>query len=290
MAQTVSYLVQPRHEVTLRSLLHSDGFSFADHQYAFWRGSYEGTTVIFYQSGKVLVQGKNIAPIAELLINQGFLASPEHGHDRWIGVDESGKGDYFGPLVVAAVVIDNQTKEQILKLGCRDCKSLSVKKIFAIASHIKKVCPYAIRAIMPVDYNERIRAAGTLNRLLAQAHADVIEELSEKASCSFAVSDQFGNKSLILNVLKSKNCSIRLEQRHRAEDDIAVAAASVVARDTFIDAMETMGREYEMTFPRGASSQVITAGQLFVQRYGTEQLGNVAKLHFRTTDSVLDLP
>ncbi|WML67576.1 MAG: Ribonuclease HIII [Methanoregula sp. SKADARSKE-2] len=210
-----------------------------------------------------------------------------------IGTDESGKGDYFGPLVVAAVYIDEQSAAELRTIGVRDSKTCTNTEIRLLAEEIKHLCAgrFAIVEFSPEDYNqlyEQLRSEGkNLNTMLAWGHAKAIEELLGKVDCHFALCDKFGDERLIRGKLRKKGKTLRLIQLPRAEQNIAVAAASILARARFLEKMEAMSERCGMMFPRGASTGVLVAVKQFVARSGPHDLFFVAKLHFRTTEDVL---
>ena len=191
-----------------------------------------------------------------------------------IGTDESGKGDYFGPLVVAAVYVDETSAGELRSAGVRDSKTCTNGEITEIAENIMQTCAgkFVIVEITPVKYNrlyEQLRSEGkNLNSMLAWGHAKAIEELLEKAGAPTVLSDKFGDERLILGKLQEKGKAVRLVQMHRAEQNIAVAAASILARARFLEKIAAMSEKYGMTFPLGASAGVITAGKQFVAKFG----------------------
>lgn len=204
-----------------------------------------------------------------------------------IGVDESGKGDYFGPLVIAGVYVAGDHEAHLRAAGVRDSKTLSDKKATAIAEHVRALCPSTLVVIGPERYNSLYDAFQNLNRLLAWGHARAIENLLAKVSCTRVVSDQFGDERFLENALMKKGRAVTLVQRPRAEDEVAVAAASILARAEFLRRLQELSSRYGVPLPKGASDGVIAAGKAFVRRYGADALGQVAKLHFRTTAGVL---
>jgi len=204
-----------------------------------------------------------------------------------IGIDESGKGDYFGPLVVAAVFVDATTQDELALMQVRDSKKISDGRILEMASDIKSICPHSVIAIGPQKYNELYAKIRNLNRLLAWGHAKALETLLEQVSCERAISDQFGDERLILNALQEKGRKIILEQRTKAESDLAVAAASILARAEFLIRLKRLSEEIGTTLPKGASPAVELAGKMVVKKQGQVRLGTVAKLHFKTTKAVL---
>ncbi len=204
-----------------------------------------------------------------------------------IGIDESGKGDYFGPLVIAAVFVDAITQAELALMNVRDSKKISDGRILEMAPDIRIICPHSIIAIGPQRYNELYVKIRNLNRLLAWGHAKALETLLEKVLCGRAIADQFGDERLILNALQEKGRTIILEQRHKAESDLAVAAASILARAEFLLRLKRLSDEIGTTLPKGASPAVELAGRMIVKKHGEEQLGSIAKLHFKTTQAVL---
>jgi ribonuclease HIII len=204
-----------------------------------------------------------------------------------IGIDESGKGDYFGPLVIAGVYVAREQEEPLRAAGVRDSKALSDKKVAAFAEQIRVLCPFTIVAIGPERYNSLQTSFKNLNHLLAWGHARAIENLLEKVPCNRVVADQFGDERFLKNALLAKGRTVTLIQKPRAEEEIAVAAASIIARAEFLRRLQELSSRYGIALPKGASDTVITAGKEFVRRHGKETLSQVAKLHFRTTASVL---
>jgi ribonuclease HIII len=213
-----------------------------------------------------------------------------HNKIERIGIDESGKGDYFGPLVIAAVFVDATTQGELRLMQVRDSKKISDGRILEMAPDIKTICPHSVIAIGPQKYNELYAKIRNLNRLLAWGHAKALETLLERVTCERAISDQFGNERLILNVLQEKGRKIVLEQRTKAESDLAVAAASILARAEFLLRLKRLSSEVGTTLPKGASPAVELAAKMIVKKHGQERLGLVAKLHFKTTKAVLAGP
>jgi ribonuclease HIII len=203
-----------------------------------------------------------------------------------IGIDESGKGDYFGPLVVAAVHVTPEIEPDLKLMEVRDSKKISDGRVLEIARDLRQVCKHSIVAIGPQRYNELYAKIGNLNRLLAWGHARALENLLAQADCGLAISDQFGDERYILNALLEKGKRIQLVQRTKAEDDLAVAAASILARAEFLLRLKRLSEEVGTALPKGASN-VELAARMVVKKHGKDRLGTVAKLHFKTTKSVL---
>lgn len=204
-----------------------------------------------------------------------------------IGIDESGKGDYFGPLVIAAVFVTPALEQDLALMQVRDSKKISDGRILELAPDIRLLCPHSLVAIGPQRYNELYAKIKNLNRLLAWGHARALENLLQQVECDLAIADQFGDERLILNALQEKGKQIRLVQRTKAESDLAVAAASILARAEFLQRLDRLSQELNTTLPKGASPAVELAGRMVVKKYGRDRLGTVAKLHFETTKQVL---
>ena len=207
-----------------------------------------------------------------------------------IGIDEAGKGDYFGPLVVAGVYVDKQIAAQLLNAGVRDSKLISDARILALAEEIKVICQGKghILSYSPERYNQVYQETSNLNLLLAKAHAQVIANLQKRTASTIALVDQFGDASLVPALLQKLGCHIGLEQRPRAEEDVAVAAASIVARAEFVQQIAKLSKSVGVSLPKGASNpDIIAVGREIVAGAGQETLGKVAKLHFKTTQAIL---
>jgi ribonuclease HIII len=204
-----------------------------------------------------------------------------------IGIDESGKGDYFGPLVIAGVLVTPADEPDLRLMQVRDSKRISDGRILDMAPDIRQICRHSIVAIGPQRYNELYAKIKNLNRLLAWGHARALENLLEHADCALAISDQFGDERFILNALLEKGKKIQLIQRPKAEEDLAVAAASILARAEFLLRLKRLSDEIGLSLPKGASHAVEMAARSVVRKLGRERLEGVAKLHFKTTQSVL---
>ena len=203
-----------------------------------------------------------------------------------IGTDESGKGDFFGPLVIAGVMVNEENAKYFLDLGIKDSKKLSDKKMLSMSVEIKKRAPYSIIAISNPKYNELYNSMKNLNKLLAWGHARAIENVLEKKHCEYALSDKFGDESLIQSALMKNGRQIRLEQMCKAESDIAVAAASVLARATYVQKIADMEKFYGITFQKGCSNLVKDTAKIFIEKYGKDRLSEVCKKHFKTYNEV----
>lgn len=203
--------------------------------------------------------------------------------DYIAGVDESGKGDYFGPLVIAAAAVGDLEKPILMDLYVRDSKKMTDSRILSVARTIKEQVPHDLVVVMPDRYNDLYQKIGNLNKLLAWGHARAIENLLGKVECATVISDQFANANVLERALMEKGRKVELIQQVRGESELAVATASVLARAEFLIAMDRLSREFDLTLPKGGGSLVDTAGVKFIRKHGVEAMRRVAKLHFKNT-------
>ncbi len=285
----------------LRGLLQQQGFEFLEKDHAQFAARKGKLNVTVYNKGpKVLVQGKETQEFVQftlepLVLQEAKLGYEEELHPEMfephIGIDESGKGDFFGPLVIAAVYTDRECARRLLDAGIVDSKKIgSDAKIKQLAEIIRETggLEFEMVAIGPARYNELYRKIGNLNRLLAWGHARVLENLLKKVpDCPRALSDQFANPAVLKKSLMEKGRTIALEQKTKAESDLAVAAASILARERFVLWMERAGEEYGLKMPKGASAQVKAVAKQLVEKIGPGILEDIAKTHFKTASEVL---
>jgi ribonuclease HIII len=278
----------------LRQDLLEQGFQLTTPPYTIFSALKKGVSCTLYTSGKLTVQGKEMKEFITFYLEPEILQSIAYSYPETqvsmstrIGIDESGKGDFFGPLCIAGVQADEEKIKELLKLGVRDSKLIGDGTIRKISAQIKKTCPHAIVFISPKKYNELYANFHNLNRLLAWGHATAIGELVLKTDCRNVIIDQFANEYVVKHALKQKNLEVELTQQHRAEADPVVAAASILARAAFLEGLEKLGKQFEIELPKGASSQVIKVGKQLVRKFGKEVLEQVAKLHFKTKEEIL---
>jgi ribonuclease HIII len=208
---------------------------------------------------------------------------PEPEDQPTIGLDETGKGDYFGPLVVAAVC---GKPDALRALGVADSKRVADTRCVRLAREIRESFEAETVVIQPVRYNELYGRMKNLNKLLAWAHARALENLLERVDASLVVADQFAHARVLQEALLEKGRTVNLKQMHRAESHPSVAAASIVARAEFIERLEELGHDHGLHLPKGAGAPVDAAGIRIVQSGGVDLLRKVAKLHFRTTQKI----
>ncbi|MFQ5843465.1 MAG: ribonuclease HIII, partial [Planctomycetota bacterium] len=241
-----------------------------------------------YRSGKVVVQGKGEAAF---LRSYGLAAPPAPAlPGPTAGSDESGKGDYFGPLTVAAVVVTPGQEAELVRAGVRDSKKMGDPKILRAAAAVRALCPYAVRALDPAEYNQRHDRQKNVALFLSTLHAQAIAEAVQKGkNCRRVVIDQFTFADRLEEALARKNVDLPLEIRPHAEQDPAVAAASVLARAEFLLGLQELGAEHGTELPKGAGPQVERVARELFRAGGLELLRSVAKVHFKTTQRVTGL-
>jgi ribonuclease HIII len=286
----------------LKRDLEARGFMLRDLPYAHFAAEHRGekVNVAMYTSGKLVIQGKGTTDFVQFYLEPQLLGEAKLGYEHIldptmleprIGVDESGKGDFFGPLVIAGAFLNEAAAYNMMEIGVRDSKMIkSDARIADIAKEIRLTdgCVTDVVAISPEKYNELQAKMGSVNNLLGWGHARVIENLLGRVDSPKAISDQFGNKKIIEKALMERGRKIELVQRHKAESDLAVAAASIIARNEFVMRLQKLGKEYGVELPKGASAAVQAAGVELVKKHGRDALAKVAKMHFRTSQKVLE--
>mgnify|MGYP000187340361 CR=1 FL=1 len=284
----------------LKSVLQDGCYTFEAKPYCLYAATKNKLNVLVYEKGpKVLVQGKETEDFVTNVLEPLILGVAELGYEEvhhpemyepHIGVDESGKGDFFGPLVIAGVYVDANVARKLRELGVVDSKKISSDaKISQLAAAIRSVAGlrWEVVQINPTKYNELYSKFGNLNRLLAWGHATSIESLVEKVpDCPRALSDQFANPTVLQRALRAKGCQIELIQRTKAESDPAVAAASILARDAFVKWLDQNGSRFEIELPKGVSNVVKENARKIYDKAGRPGLATVAKMHFKTASEV----
>lgn len=272
----------------------NQGFEITKPAYTIFSAKKKGISCTLYQSGKLMVQGKDMVEFLEFYLEPQILGTFSFSYQDLdintsarIGIDESGKGDFFGPLCIAGVHAEGDAVAQLKKLGVKDSKALSDSSIIKIGNKIRAEFVHHVVKINPPKYNELYAQFKNLNYLLAWGHATTIEQLVERTQCREVIIDQFANENVVLTALKRKKMEVKLTQRHRAEEDLVVAAASILARQTFLEALAQLSEKYKMQIPKGASAETIRVGKALVREYGGEVLEQTAKMHFKTLDAIL---
>jgi ribonuclease HIII len=256
--------------------------------HAVWAGRIPTVRAVLYASGKLVLQGKDAARAAEELFGEAPAPATAAGvavRVPTVGSDETGKGDFLGPLVVAAALVRPGQEALLAEYGVRDSKDVGDREAGEIAALLRQTLPCAVVAIDPPRYNELHREMGAnLNRLLAWAHGKAIEEVLAKpgaAGAAALVVDQFAKGPLLPRALGPRARALPLEMRPRAEDHPAVAAASLLARDAFLAALRRLGGEIGVPLAKGSGPPADQAARRVVAKGGRALLERVAKMHFR---------
>jgi ribonuclease HIII len=270
------------------------GFTLTQPPYTLFSGQKKGVSCTLYASGKLVVQGKDMAEFIEFYLEPEILKSFVYtnktvGLDTGsrIGIDESGKGDLFGPLCVAGVQAAGAGIEKLVEMGVADSKTLNDKKILEMAPKIRAGFAWHVIRLGPEKYNELYPKFKNLNTMLAWGHAATIDALVQKTGCRRVIIDQFAAEWQVETALKKKNVEVDLTQRTKGEEDVVVAAASIIARETFLLALQKMEEEWGVHFQKGASSLTKKAGKAFIEKHGIEMLPKVCKMHFKTVGELM---
>ncbi len=287
----------------LRVLISDKGFRIDEKPHCLYAGAGDKVNIAVYAKGpKVVVQGRGAEDFVKFTLEPEVLGVAEMGYEEvihperytpHIGVDESGKGDFFGPLVIAGVYADAEVARALQAMGVMDSKRISGDaRIETLARQMRTIpgLVFDVIVIGPERYNALYLKFGNLNKLLAWGHAKVIENLLERVpGCPRALSDQFANPRVLQNALQARGQKILLQQRTKAESDPAVAAASIFARQGFVQWLRETGDRLGVDLPKGASNAVKSAAGNVTARHGPAMLEQVAKMHFRTARELGDL-
>ena len=292
----------------LEKYIREHAFKTREVPYARFAGEKDQVNVVFYESGKLVVQGKGTQEFVEFVLEPEILQQARLGYENVLnpetllprlGIDESGKGDFFGPLCVAGVYVNESVVRTWQEQGIKDSKQIGSDRRIAELAKVIRQTPGCISVVVPIGnqaYNRLYQTMRSVNNLLAWGHARVIENLLGQQERMVpapvrAISDQFASsKATVADALMKLGRNLELIQRHKAEEDLAVAAASILARDEFVMRLARLSKQYGMELPKGASATVDAAAKEFVARHGAEALGNVAKMHFRTALRAQGLP
>lgn len=297
---TITKKLTPEQQARLEHVLRDGNYRLFPVEHARVAAEIPGLRVVLYTSGTCVAQGAGVQDWVLFTLEPEVLMSAESGYEAELyaeavsphaGVDESGKGDFFGPMVIAAAYVDEAICEEFTRLNVRDSKRItSDVAAQRLADQIRRVLKtrFAVVTIPPRAYNRLYTKMRSVNNMLAWGHATALEELLERVpNCPRAVADQFGPEHQIRRQLKTRGRSIQLVQRPKAESDLAVAAASILARDGFLRGLVQIRKEAGVEIPKGASAAVRAAAVALVRARGPAFLLETAKTHFRTADQVL---
>ena len=310
MPPLTSYTVRlnPAQAKTLEVYLREHDYEMLDQPYASYSARKKGHNVTLYTTGKLVVQGKETQEFVEFILEPLILQEAKVGYEEVLnpelltprlGVDESGKGDFFGPMCIAGVYVNQHFIQEWKHANIRDSKNIgSDRKIGDLAKLIRTTpgCVYSVVPIGNEAYNRLYTKMRSVNSILAWGHARVIENLLAQAPKMNpppvrAISDQFAStKDVVEKALMALGRDLELVQRHKAEEDLAVAAASILARDEFVTRLHRLGQQYGLALPKGASDLVEKAAREFISLHGAANLPKIAKMHFRTAYRVQGLP
>lgn len=288
-------------QATLVRLLKAGNYIPREVEHTIVAAEGQDCNIALYKSGKCLVQGSGAQDWVTFMLEPQILLEAHLGYEKVLnpeasrphmGIDESGKGDFFGPLVIAAAYADERLTDTLQEMNVRDSKTItSDRKALEMARDIRKLLGerFALVTIGPRAYNRLYAGMRNVNKILAWGHARAIENLLEKVpDCPRAISDQFGPKRQIEQALMKKGRKIELVQRHKAESDMAVAAASILARAGFLLALIDLQKKFGVPIPKGASAQVQDTAVKLIGKNKPEILLDIAKCHFKTADVVLE--
>lgn len=272
----------------LKTDLIAQGFTLGHPPYTLFQAKKRGLSCTLYASGKLVVQGSAMREFIENYLEPELLGEVRYGYESHladptarIGIDESGKGDFFGPLSVAGLFAEGSSVGALIEMGVKDSKQLSDATILKLASRLRTNYVHHIIRLNPEKYNELYQRFGNLNSLLAWCHATTIAALAEKTGCRRAHIDQFAKEHVVENALK-RHGEFVLIQRHKAEQDPVVAGASILARADFLTGLENLESLAHERLPKGASQAVVSCARRLAEREGLGILKSVAKIHFST--------
>jgi ribonuclease HIII len=210
------------------------------------------------------------------------------------GSDEAGKGDYFGPLVGAGVILLERQARELLAAGFMDSKKLADSKIRKLAADFRRrfAGRYRVIALKPAKYNELYEKFSAqkknLNHLLAWLHGTLIKDLfGRDAGLKTFVVDRFARESYLEYYFQDFKDRAELVQKTKGERNIAVAAASILARDAYLSWHDEQEQALGFRLPYGAANIVTEKAGEIVRKKGADILSDYAKLHFRNTAVIL---
>lgn len=272
-----------------------------EHALFAFKGKVFGVNVVGYKSGKLVIQGKGTEDFVSFVLEpeitkEARLGYDEARHPEWFeahaGLDESGKGDFFGPLVSACVIADKAMVKKWIEVGIKDSKRVtSDAEMFRFEKIIRETPGVVVKTAFAnmAKYNELyVKFKSNLNLLLAWFHAKCLQEALKERQVPWGMLDQFSKEPLVQSYFKNTDFDLRMQTK--AESDPVVAAASIVARAEYVRQMERLSEKAGMKLQKGASSAVKEQGQKLIDKYGKDELGNFVKMHFKTAYEVLGLP
>lgn len=278
------------------------GFYHVDYSRFAFKGARDDVNIVAYKSGKVVIQGKGTEAFVQNVIETEITGSPELGyeevhHPEWYewhaGLDEAGKGDFFGPLVSCCVIAGEEAVRAFREAGVKDSKTLTDASILRLEKIILKTKGVVVEKTWAgMDkYNQMMaRPGANLNHLLAWYHAKALQRALEKRPVEWGMVDQFSKTPLTQRQLKKDGVDFDLRMQTKAEADPVVAAASICARAEYVRQLKKLSTEFGEELKKGVSAKVKEQGRTIVEKLGPHRLKDFAKVHFRTAYEVLGLP
>ncbi len=274
--------MDPAKQAEISSTLTGKGFSMQENEHAFWRAKSKDLTVIFYKNGSVLLQGAQDAAEGILDLFGGPQSDVPFVYPV-LGLDESGKGDYFGPLVLAAaVIVTGEEENSAIETGVKDSKKLNDNSIRKIYSIIKDSIGHEVRVIEPAEYNELYRKFGNMNHLMDSVYRDLVLNFSMSAYNTVILDKFSSSETMNDSFRKTMRCETVITEK--GERFTAVAAASIFARFFFIDWLEKYSAQTGIALPKGSGYE----SSMLFKRLRTElprrEFENLAKAHFKAQE------
>ena len=278
--------------------------------YAVFQVKQYDCVITLYESGKVMFQGLGADIEASMWkdleshfndrdIDSEVKAKDEKDDDKTyyyydaIGSDEVGTGDYFGPIIVTATLVNKDTRKLLEELKIMDSKKMTDDKILRCAPIIMKKIPYVTFTLSNEKFNDLSGKGFNMNKIKAILHNRVLYELSNKGfSYHKIIVDQFTTPRSYFSYLKQENVTDKVtkitfltkgESKH-----LSVAAASVISRYIFLQEMDKLSNKYGVTLLKGASDKVDDVGKKIVSKYGKAELNKIAKINFKNTEKILN--
>lgn len=285
----------------LESILEARGWTPFDVPYSRFAFRGRDCNVTAYDKRRVVViAGKGTEDFVMNVLEAEVTQAPKLGYDEilhpdWFephaGLDESGKGDFFGPLITATVIAEKPAVEAWIKAGVKDSKRIMEGQIFKLDRIIRET-PGVVVEVFPwtmPKYNElMLKKTANTNRLLGWQHAKGLLRALEKKWVPWGLLDQFSEEPLVQKELEKQGLkNFVLKMRTKAEEDPVVAAASIVARAEYVRQMNDLSKRFGAPLQKGASAAVKVQAAEIINKFGVRALGDFAKLHFRTAYEVV---
>ena len=278
----------------LRERMEGQPFEYRNVPHAAFSAKGEGVVATLYTSGKLVVQGpdaeaflarylgEHAAPASRTSAASGDAPVPGLGERPLIGSDEAGKGDYFGPLVTVACRATPTERDELIRAGVADSKTLSDERALRLGAALQGRFAFAIEVLDPPDYNREHARTKNVNIVLAAMHGRAIRALAQPDDMCLV--DRFAREELVAGELK--DLELDLHQTPRAEREPVVAAASIVARMVFLERLAQLSEDFAIQLRKGAGAPTDKSGRAFLALHDRDKLGQVAKLHFKNTQKI----